>query len=363
MLALIIPIILLVGVYAFLRSPKFGASPQGRGLDRIRKSPNYKNGQFQNRETTPQLAERKSIAGIMYEFFFSKDIRKQPSRPLPSVWTDLKSIADSGNILVWFGHSSYFMQIDGMKILIDPVFSGTASPVAATTRSFPGSDIYAVHDMPEIDILLITHDHWDHLDYGTVAGLRPKVRKIITSLGVGAHLERWGYDPNTIIELDWDEKSEFSNGFSLVAQTARHFSGRGFRRNQTLWGAFVLETPTKKIYIGGDSGYGLHFAKTGRTHGPFDLAILECGQYNESWPFIHMLPHQWIPAAQDLRAKAMLPVHWGKFALAHHPWDEPARLLWAAGKDSGVEVRTPRIGEKINLDNPQKFDQWWKDIS
>ena len=342
--------------------PKFGAAPSGERLNKIRQSSNFRDGKFQNIHFTPQLAEDTTFFKVLKKFLIDKKIRNKPSQPLPSVKTDLKSLPGDENVLVWFGHSSYFMQVDGMKILVDPVLSGAASPIAFTTRSYPGSDIYTPDDFPEIDILFVSHDHYDHLDYETVKKLEPKIKTAITGLGTGAHLERWGFAPEKIIEKDWDETVELGSGFFVHTTTARHFSGRSLRRNNTLWMAFLLQTPTRKIYIGGDSGYDTHFEVIGKTFGPIDLAILECGQYDESWKYIHMLPNEVVPAALNLKAKMLLPVHWGKFSLANHPWDEPVTLVTAAAKKYGLPIMTPMIGEKVNLDNPQVLEDWWKKV-
>ncbi|MEO8403754.1 MAG: MBL fold metallo-hydrolase [Chitinophagaceae bacterium] len=285
-----------------MKQPSFGSRPASERLDRIQQSPNYREGQFQNLSNTPALTEGASYYSIMKEFFFEKKKRNKPAGILPSVKTDLLNLDPSENILVWFGHSSYFMQVDGKKILVDPVFSGNASPVNFTTKSFPGSDVYTAEEMPVIDYLFITHDHWDHLDYKTVTRLKPKVKKVITGLGTAAHLERWGYERSLIIEKDWNEEIALDNGFTVNTSPARHFSGRGFKRNGAIWMSFVLRTPSLKIYIGGDSGYDAHFKKIGDQYGPFDLAILEDGQYDKNWKYIHMLPEEVVQAAIDLKA-------------------------------------------------------------
>jgi len=361
MTTIFVLVLLTVAVLAFLRLPVFGAKPSGARLARIRRSSNFQNGQFVNLSETPQLTGNKSIMEIMWEFLFARNERK-PRRQLPCVKTDLKSIASDENILVWFGHSSYYLQCDGMRFLVDPVFSGHASPFAFTTRSFRGTEVCTADDFPSIDYLILSHDHYDHLDYETVRRLRPKVGKVITGLGVGAHLERWGYTPETIAELDWNESYALKNG-TLTACAARHFSGRLFNRNNTLWCSFVLETPRRKIFIGGDSGYDSHFADIGKKFGPFDLAILECGQYNENWKFIHMFPEQVVSAAKDLHAKVLMPVHWGKFALALHPWDTPPEEVTRAAARSGPPLTIPLIGKKTDLDSPPVNMRWWKTVS
>lgn len=361
LIALICLIILFVlAVYAFMRRPVFGARPGPEEMRRYERSPHYAAGQFFNLSPTPNLAQDANMARVLYRFFFGKSPRNKPAHVLPSEKTDLKSLGPDENVLIWFGHSSCFIQLDGKKFLVDPVFSGSASPVKATTRSFRGSDVYDAEDMPEIDVLFITHDHWDHLDYDTIVKLKPKVRQIITGLGMAAHLLAWGFAPAIIHEMDWWDHVYLSSGFKVHATPARHFSGRGFRRNGSLWTSFVLETPSRKLFLGGDSGYDAHFAEIGRRLGPFDLALLECGQYNRDWRYIHMMPGEWSLAARDLGTKAVLPVHWGKFALALHAWDEPVEAISSEFQTTDIALWTPMIGEKVDFDNLLPFAKWWK---
>jgi L-ascorbate metabolism protein UlaG (beta-lactamase superfamily) len=242
--------------------------------------------------------------------------------------------------------------------LVDPVLSGTASPVKFTTRSFKGADVYTTDDIPPIDYLFITHDHWDHLDYETLVKLKPKIGKVLTGLGTGAHLEHWGFDAKKIIEKDWNEEVLLEEGFTINTTPARHFSGRSFKRNGSLWLSFVLTTPTKKIFLGGDSGYDTHFAAIGKQFGPFDLAILENGQYNKHWKLIHMMPEEVVQAAEDLQAKMLLPVHWGKFSLALHAWDEPIQRVTAEAKRKGMPIIHPMIGEAVDLKEPGSYNLW-----
>ncbi len=356
-------IIVLTGyVYFFMQQPKFGKAPSGERLQKILASSNYREGKFQNQSPTPDLTEGATFFSILKDFIFNKNKRSMPSGPLPSQKTDLHSLSPADNVLVWFGHSSYFMQVDGKRILVDPVFSGHASPLKFTTKSFKGSDIYSTDDMPQIDYLFITHDHWDHLDYETVLKLKPKVKKIITGLGTGEHLEHWGFDKDLIIEKDWNEEVVLDDDFHVYTTPARHFSGRTFKRQQAIWMSFVLKSPTMKIYIGGDSGYDSHFAAIGKQFGPFDLAILECGQYNKSWKYIHMMPEELIQAGEDLQAKKIMPVHWAKFSLSLHSWDEPIRRFVAEAKRKNFPVIHPMIGEEVKLNDPVTGVEWWENI-
>ncbi|GAL65092.1 outer membrane protein romA [Algibacter lectus] len=296
-----------------MNTPRFGKHPSGKRLSRIEQSPNYKNGQFQNLSETPMLAEGVSYWSVLKEFLNSG----QPKEPqnIPTKKTDLKSLSASENVIIWMGHSSYFMQLDGKKILVDPVMSGNASPVSFTTKAYKGSDVYTTEDIPDIDYLFITHDHWDHLDYKTILELKPKIKTVICGLGVGAHFERWGFDSSIVMEEDWYKTLYLDEGFVAHVTPARHFSGRGFKRNQTLWASFAFFTPSSKIFIGGDGGYDTHFTEIGEKYGPFDLAVLENGQYDKKWKYIHTMPGEPMKAASDLKTKTVLPVHSGKFTL------------------------------------------------
>jgi L-ascorbate metabolism protein UlaG (beta-lactamase superfamily) len=365
MMLVIISVLVLVILITVvvINQVSFGKHSSGARLSRIQKSPNFKDGSFQNLNFTPVFAEDASKMDMIRDGIFKISKRKMPSIVLPSKKTNLKSLDPGKDVLVWFGHSSYFMQIDGKKFLIDPVFSGSASPFSFMVKSFKGSDIYTPDDFPDIDYLFITHDHWDHLDYQTVLKLKSKIGKVITSLGTGAHLEYWGFDPKNIIELDWNDKATLESGFVVTATPGRHFSGRTFKRNQSIWNSFVLQTPSKNIFIGGDSGYDTHFATIGAEHGPFDLALLECGQYNKSWKYIHMLPEQTVQAAIDLKAKTMMPVHWAKFALGLHAWDEPIERVTKEAHRLNVPIIHPMIGETINMNQFEPTAEWWKGIN
>ncbi len=350
------------GIQLFMRRPAFGSKAKGEGLARVKHSDNYLNGSFRNLHKTPNLKEGVSAATVMKDFFFNKSPFNKPSSVLPSKKTNLATLPANQNTFVWFGHSSYFLQVDGKRILVDPVFSGNASPLNFTTKSFEGSDVYDAGDMPGIDLLILTHDHWDHLDYRTLTHLQPKIKKIVTGLGVGAHLQTWGFDGAIILEKDWNQHEDLGGGFSISSTPARHFSGRSFKRNQTLWMSFVLQTPSLKIYIGGDTGYDTHFKTIGEQFGPFDIAILECGQYNEYWKYIHMMPEQVVDACGDLRASMFVPVHWSKFALSLHAWYEPIERVTAEAYKRNVAIVHALIGEAINLAQPPQQNEWWKHI-
>ncbi|HTE33342.1 MAG TPA: MBL fold metallo-hydrolase [Chryseolinea sp.] len=359
-------IITLIGGYAIyvLSQPQIGAVPEGGALVRIERSPHFHDGKFENISPTPDLTEGASYVSLTSKMLFGKDSRTEPTQTIPSIKSDLLHLDRSQNTIVWFGHASYLMLIDGKTILVDPVFSGNASPTALfNVRSYPGTDVYNVEDLPAIDYLFMSGDHYDHLDYETILALEPKVRKVIAGLGVGAHFRKWGYPESKIIEKDWNQTLTLDTGFHVTTTSARHFSGRGLKRNKSLWMAYALTTPSMKIYIGGESGYDTHFASIGKALGPFDLAILECGQYNAYWKYIHMMPEQTVQAAIDLRAKSLMPVHWGKFTLALHAWNEPADRVYVESKKRNVRLITPKIGELVNLkDSTRIYRPWWMEL-
>lgn len=220
--------LLVAAIALFMNRPEFGRAPRGERLERIRRSPNYRDGAFRNRHATPQLTSGKGWWATMYDFLFERKERNRPDHALPAVKTDLKALDPKENLLVWFGHSSYLIQADGLRILVDPVFE-TASPVPFFNRPFEGTDLYKPEDMPGIDLLVITHDHWDHLDYGTVTKLRDRTGRVVCPLGVGEYFEYWGFDPQRITELDWGEQVALGGGFTVYCRPARHFSGAQFQ--------------------------------------------------------------------------------------------------------------------------------------
>jgi L-ascorbate metabolism protein UlaG (beta-lactamase superfamily) len=363
-ITIIIVLSFAIACFTILKQPKFGKLPKGQRLQKIKNAANYQNGAFQNESFTPDLTEGVNYFSIIVEFLFGQSKRVAPKDIIPATKTDLLNLDNGQDVLVWFGHSSYFMQIDGKTMLVDPVFSGFASPFSFSTKAFKGTNNYSVADLPAIDFLFISHDHWDHLDYNTIKTIQPKVKQVFCPLGVGQHLAHWGYHNNKIIEKNWNEQVVLDNGFEVHTLPARHFAGRGLKRNQALWTSYVLQTPDFKIFIGGDSGYDKHFAAIGKVFGPFDLAILENGQYDKSWKYIHLMPNEIVQATKDLKAKKLLTVHHSKFALANHAWDEPLISVYENCKTDNVVLLTPKIGEQVNLKaTNQVFDQWWKNVN
>lgn len=355
---IVVVAVLAVATFLFMQQKTFGKAPAGKRLARIEQSPNYREGSFQNVEPTEVTLKNASFVKMMKDFL-NKPSTTVPPSEIPSVKTDLKTLKADKPTIVWFGHSSYLIKSKHINILVDPVFSGNASPISLFAKAFPGTDTYAVEDFPPIDMLILTHDHYDHLDYQTIGKIDAKVKKIYTSLGVGAHLEHWGISPDKITEFDWWESHKIADDIEMTATPARHFSGRSFTRGKTLWSSFVLKIHGYNIFVGGDSGYDSSFAKIGEKYGPFDIAMLETGQYGAEWPYIHMLPEETVMAAKALKAKVLLPVHWGKFVLANHEWNDPIKRVVKNAAENKLNLTTPLIGEPVVVDSlyPQKI--WW----
>lgn len=355
-------IIFIGGVGAYLQRPQFGQAPEGLRLGKIQKSINYADGQFHNQLPTPQIVGENRFS-TMWKFLFAPKERPNPTDFIPAVKTDLSALGTEQAVAIWLGHSSYYLQIDGKRILIDPVFSPSAAPVSFANRAFAGTNLYTAEDMPEIDYLLISHDHWDHLDYPTIMALQPKIKHVICGLGVGAYFEQWGFAENRIHEADWYSALEMQPGFVIHVLPTRHFSGRLLSRNKTLWNSFAIVTPNRRVFYSGDGGYGPHIKQIGELLPGVDLAIMENGQYDRAWPYIHMMPEEVAQAAEELNAKALLPGHSGKFSIANHAWDDPFIRITAASQGKSYRLLTPIIGEPVELDNPQQaFSRWWEKI-
>jgi L-ascorbate metabolism protein UlaG (beta-lactamase superfamily) len=335
-----------------------GRTPSaGQRAARIAASPYYQNGAFRNIEPTTVQSADFSILKLLRQYMNKPaDIR---AKAIPSVQPDF-NVQGKDIHIIWLGHSSYWIYAGGTTILVDPVLSGYASPFSFIMRSFPGSDPIKPAHIPPVDIVLITHDHYDHLDYECIRQI--KAGQYIMPLGVGEHLEYWGISPALITELDWYQSHRYHDkGITFTALPSRHFSGRSLRRAQTLWAAFLLDLPGgRRIFAGGDSGYDARFKEIGWDFPGIDLAILDGAQYGEGWPLIHMKPEQTAQAAMDLGTKALLPVHWGKFNLSLHPWKEPVQRLLKAAQNMPYHILLPSIGQRIGIDERREWEKWWE---
>jgi L-ascorbate metabolism protein UlaG (beta-lactamase superfamily) len=352
---------LAIGACAYVRHPKFGQLPGEERREAMTRSPNHTGGEFRNQEPSPLNTGKKSQAANLLDFLFVKKERLRPDAAVPVTKTNLASLPRDRDTIVWLGHSSYFAVIGGKRLLIDPVFSEAAAPFSFLNKAFAGTSVYTADDMPEIDYLLITHDHWDHLDYPSIKALKSKIGKVITGLGVGAHFERWGYEKTKIHEADWFDALKVDPNLTVHLLPARHFSGRMFKRNQTLWVGFALETRTRRILFSGDTGYGKHFAEIGRRFGSFDLVVLDMGQYDPNWAHVHMFPEEAAQAAEDLNAAALMPGHVGRFSISNHAWDDPFKRIATISEGKSYRLVTPTIGAPLDVaDKEQRFQRWWE---
>jgi L-ascorbate metabolism protein UlaG (beta-lactamase superfamily) len=343
----------------------FGDLPKGLRRERILASPRFRNGRFENTDPVSSPMDPGQMWSTLQEYFFgSPGVERRPSRaqpvedPLPS-WARRPG---SGLRVTWLGHSTTLLEIDGVRILTDPVWSRRASPVSfAGPRRFHPTPV-ALEQLPAIDAVLVSHDHFDHLDHATVRALAKTGVPFVTSLGVGAHLEAWGASPGQIHELDWWESATLGP-VRFHAAPARHFSGRGFgSTNATLWSSWAIETDHHRVFFSGDTGLTPEFADVGARLGPFDLVMLEVGAYDPAWGSIHLGPDNALIAHQMLRGKTLLPVHWGTFDLALHAWDQPAERFAVRAARSGVHLVTPRLGRPVEPSQIETADLWWREL-
>lgn len=287
------------------------------------------------------------------------DGSRKPSGKLPERRPDLLSFLKRSDHMkfIWFGHSTFLLNVDDHIILVDPVFHH-ASPFSFLVKRFQ-APVLNLSELPFVETILISHDHYDHLDRHTIAFYKEKETRFLVPSGVGKHLRNWGIADSRITELSWHETAEI-NGTIFRAAPAQHFSGRGFfDRNVTLWASWIIEGKNDKIYYSGDSGYGPHFQEIGRKYGPFDYAFMENGQYNVRWPDVHMQPEETLQALIDLNAEFLIPVHWGMFDLSLHHWTEPIVRTYTIAKNWDIPILTPRLGEIVDWNN-HPDEPWWE---
>lgn len=341
---IILSILLLLSLLpiSVLRHPAFGRRMSAERKARIEASPNWRDGMFRNQVPTPQFTGGRNKFKAMRMLLKQRDSNRVPKEPIPAVKTDLKNLPADRDWFVWFGHSSYMFQLGGKRFLVDPLLK-MEFPASLMLKPFAGTDIYTPDDMPEIDYLITTHEHWDHLDYATLCDLRPKVAHVVCPLGVGEYLEYWKYDPSIITEMDWYEKAD-----EITCLPSRHFSNRLLRgRNQTLWAAFMVEAGDRKVYIGGDGGYDDRFRQAREQFGKIDLAIMENGQYNPNWAYIHMLPQDLEQSILDMQPKQVFTVHHDKFSLSTHAWSEPDSVARSIAERNAIHLLDQPIGTVI----------------
>ena len=341
---------------------QFGGRVTSDLLKRYEQSPNWRNGSFQNLEPTSLGADLRELPKIIYKQLRTKQDR-EPAQALPiaSFKKEEFTAPSDHSKFIWYGHSAIFMRMAGKNILIDPMLGPDTTPIAPIpTKRFSEGLLDMIDDFPTIDLLLMTHDHYDHLDLASIQKLKFKTRKYFVSLGVKRHLVSWGVSPDLVTEFDWWHHHDFDD-IKITFTPTRHFSGRGITdRAKALWGGWVFESSNEKIWFSGDGGYGKHFNEIGQREGPFDLAFMECGQYNKDWHDIHLFPGEAVQAAMDAGVKKAMPVHWGAFALSYqHTWYEPPTDFVKAAKEYNVEYMLPEIGQIFSSGSSKK-DEWWK---
>jgi len=349
-ISIIVSILLGINLFIWIH-PTFGARNKFINQEKLESSSNFKDGKFQNIEKTVMMTGEGNMWDSMKKFIKGVE-NDRPDEPIESIVFDKNQFLNNDSTITytWFGHSTVLLNVNGKIIITDPVFTKAASPVPFINKSFNYENEYSIDILPQIDVVLISHDHYDHLDHKTIKRIDSKTKKYIVPLGVDAHLLRWGIPAAKIEIADWGDTIKFESDLQFTSTTARHFSGRGTRdRDKTLWCSWVIESKNKKVFFGGDSGYGEHFKEIGNNYGPFDITFIECGQYNENWSQIHAMPEQTVQAHIDLKGKALLPIHWSKYRLSIHSWTEPIERATAASSKHDIDIQKPKIGEITSL--------------
>jgi L-ascorbate metabolism protein UlaG (beta-lactamase superfamily) len=330
--------------------------------ERTLSSSQYVGGRFENPSGLGAGLQGPKLP-ILGEFFFRRG-RREPNAPLPvecptPLW---QTSASSGLRVTWLGHSTVLLEIDGRRVLTDPVFGDRASPVSfAGPKRFHPVPV-SIAELPKLDAVLLSHDHYDHLCRSSMEALARRQVPIVTALGVGQHLERFGVDPSCITELDWQESARVG-GVHFTATPAQHFSGRGVAGgNQTLWASWVIAGERRKVFFSGDTGLTPEFDNIGRRHGPFDLVMLEVGAFHPAWGTIHLGPENALSAFEMLGGGTLLPVHWGTFNLGLHDWDEPAETLLTLAEQRGARLLMPRLGSVVEPDQVDRVTPWWREV-
>jgi len=343
-----------------------GKRPEGARLERIKASPRWSGDRFRNVQPIPPGLRDPNAAMPSLSDFLCGGERRVPRGSLPSIdpLESWRSTPSSGLRATWLGHSTVLIEIDGLRVLTDPVWGPRASPsTLAGPKRFQPVPV-ALRALPPLDLVIVSHDHYDHLDYPTIRELARRSVPFVTSLGVGAHLEAWGVNPELITELDWWEShSPARGGLTVTAAPSQHFSGRGLKdRNATLWSSFVLRSERHAVFFSGDTGLTSEYRDIRDRLGPFGLVMLEVGAYHPAWGDIHLGPQNALKALALLGGGAFLPVHWGTFSLAMHAWDQPAEELFSHGERADVQLLMPRLGEPIEPAHGVRAEPWWRGV-
>lgn len=349
--------LIVLGIILFIKYyPAFGAKQSVADREKMSALPNHDGKKFNNIHPIKEHFTREDYSKMIREMWKGNP-KKRPSQELPlKKWTkqDLLALDNNKTTAIWLGHSALFLKMAGKYILIDPMLGKRPSPVKGVVgKRFNSTTPITAEDLPEIDLVVLTHDHYDHLDYGTIKLLKDKSKAFLTPSGVSKHLLKWGVDKKKVTELYWEESTTIA-GIKFTSKPTQHFSGRGpGDRMHTLWCAYVIEHGQEKIFFSGDSGYFDGFKKIGKQHGPFDICFMECGQYNELWPDYHMFPEETAQASLDIQAKKLVPIHWGAFPLSTHDWDDPIKRVKTAALALNIELEIPQLGEPIVIKNEE----------
>lgn len=357
----LIGLFVLIGFIFVKFSPQFGAGSSNEQKDAYAKTGHFEDGVFVNQ--IPSEMNINYIKGIRE--YFKKDPTREPKLDIEVKHIDSTEIINYVAVkprLTWFGHSSFLLEIDQLNILLDPMLGETPAPHPLLGNKRYSKELpIEIEQLPFIDAVIFSHDHYDHLDYETIMKIKDKVGKFYVPLGVGNHLISWGVPEENVYQLDWWEEIKFRH-ITLVCTPSRHFSGRGLTdRAKTLWSSWVIKTISSSVYFSGDSGYGPHFKEIGDKYGPFDIGLMECGQYNEDWHAIHMMPEETVQAGLDIKAKRIVPIHWGAFTLSLHSWTDPIERVIAKAEELNVQVVSPEIGQSFDIDGiGATLEKWWE---
>ena len=357
-------LVLVIGVTFLYTSPQFGGTVSEAQRLSYAATGHYEEGIFLNDEEIVMEMDCHSITA-MFKEVMNPDPNVAPDHNIEVQKVSAQSLlnyADTLTRITWLGHSSFLIETGGKRVLLDPVFGQYAAPHPWLGRARFNKEMpITIAELADIDVVIISHDHYDHLDYPSIEELKDKVGRFFVPLGVGNHLKRWEIADDKIVELDWWQEAVYEN-LNIVLTPSRHMSGRGLSdQSATLWGSWIIQNQYSNIYFSGDGGYGQHFKEIGEKYGPFDVGLMECGQYNELWRDVHMMPEESVIAATEVRAEMIIPIHWGSFALATHSWTDPVERITKAAQEMSVPIATPQIGEAIELpfSQPQSPNTWW----
>jgi len=360
----LITLLIIIGVLFINLSPQFGGVASKQQQELFSKSKHYKDGKFLNNGGVKMEMSIKDSFKAMW-ILFKSNSNARPNKNIAVQKIDSITIANynSKTRFIWFGHSTFLLQIKGKNLLIDPMFGNVPAPNPLLgNKRFSNVLPIEIEKLPFIDAVLITHDHYDHLDYESIQKLKDKVNMFYTPLGIGIHLLKWGIKKERIIELDWWQEIKYDE-LTIRCTPAQHFSGRGISdREKTLWCSWIIQSDDENLFFSGDSGYASHFKEIGDQYGPFDFAFMECGQYNNLWPLVHMIPEESVQAGLDIKAKKIMPIHWGAFKLATHSWTDPIERISKKATELNVDLVIPKIGEiiEIGLNDSEELNPWWR---